>query len=208
MKVYYQVACLTLIVAVLLVGCGGTAATPEVVDTIVVPPESPTSLPPSATQPPPSPTMQPPTETQSPPTPTLPPPTDTPPSAAATDTPASSPTPPQTNLPMEGVWTGGGTNLLVDFEVQNSANQVTVSNVGILWEGRGDCELNVRLDVSVPVDESGFVLSYIADEFSVVMNGTLASNTLFTGVINVKVDGCGDHKVNWQAVSKATSAGQ
>jgi len=206
MKVYSQVACLTLIVAVLLVGCGGTAATPEMVDTIV-PPESPTSPPPSATQPLPSPTTQPPTETQSPPTPTLPPPTNTSLPTTAPETPTSSPVPPQANLPMEGVWTGGGTNLLVDFEVQTSAGQATVSNVGILWEGRDECELNARLNVNTPVDEKGFILNYYADEFSVVMNGTLATSSLFTGVINIKVDECGDHKVDWQAVPK-TGAGQ
>ena len=115
--------------------------------------------------------------------------------------------PPQANLPMAGVWTGGGTNLLVDFEVQIVAGQATVSNVGILWEGRGECELNARLDVSVPVDESGFVLNYIADDFSVVMNGALASSALFTGVLNIKLDDCGDHQVNWQAMPKP-SAGQ
>jgi hypothetical protein len=87
---------------------------------------------------------------------------------------------------VEGVWTGGGTDLLVDFEVQISAGQATVSNVGVLWEGRGDCEVNARLDVSVPVDESGFELEYYADEFSIVMSGTPASNSLITGTINVQ----------------------
>jgi hypothetical protein len=202
MNLKTRVACLALIIAVLLAGCGGTAATPEIVDTVAVPPASPTSPSPSATMPPPSPTAPPPTKTQSPPTPTLPPPTETPPPAAAPETPVSSPAPTQANLPIVGVWTGGGSNLLLDFEVQNSAGQATISNVGILWEGRDECELNVRLDVSVPVEDSGFELTYQADEFSLVMTGVPASSTRFLGVLNFRIDNCGDHELNWQAVPK------
>ena len=105
---------------------------------------------------------------------------------------------------MEGVWTGGGTDLLVDFEVHNSDGQATVSHVGILWVGRGECELNARLDVNVSIDENSFVMNYLGDEFSVVMNGIFKSSSLVTGVMNIKIEDCGDHDINWQAVPKTS----
>ena len=203
MKFYTQVACLTLIVAVFLVGCGGTAATPAVVDTVVIPPESPTSPPPNATQPLPSPTTQPPTETLAFPSLT-PPPTDTTLPTTAPATPVTAPVSTQANLPVEGVWTGGGTDLLVDFEVHLNDGQANVANFGILWVGRGECELNVRLEVSVPIDESGFSMNYTGDDFSVVMNGALKTSSLITGVMNIQVEDCGNHQVNWQAVPKTS----
>jgi hypothetical protein len=207
MNLNTRFACLALIIAVFLVGCGGATATSETVDTVAVPSASPASPSPSATAPPASPTTQPPTVTQSPPKPTFTPPTDTPPPPAASETLVSSPVPTQANLPVEGVWAGGGSNLLLNFEVQTSASQATISNVGILWEGRDECELNVRLKVSVLVEASGFELTYQADEFSLVMTGAPTSSSLFTGALKFHVDGCGDHKVSWQAVPK-TSAGQ
>lgn len=199
---YPRVVCLTLLVTALLVGCGGTPATPAVVDTMVSPSEPPTSPPPSATPAPPTPTSQPPTETQPPPTSTLAPPIEQPTATVVPDTPASSPVTPQAELPVEGVWTGGGTDLLLDFEIHSSSGQANLSHVGIVWVGRGECELNVRLDVSVPVNEGSFVMNYHTDEFSVVMKGSQETSSLMTGTVEIQVEGCGDHEINWRAMPK------
>ena len=203
MKNYARVACLTMLVTVLLVGCGGTPATPAVVDTMVSPSEPATSPPPSATPPLPTPTLQPPTETQPPPTSTLPPPTEQPTATVVPDTPASSPVPTQADLPVEGVWTGGGTDLLLDFEIHSGNNQTSASHFGIVWVGRAECELNVRLVVSVPINEGSFVMNYHTDEFSVVMTGNQETSSLITGIADIEVEDCGDHEIRWRAMPKA-----
>jgi hypothetical protein len=202
MKIYSRVTCLVSVIGVLLAGCADVTSTAQTVETVAVPSATVISPPPSATQPLPSPTTQPPTETQTLPSPTLPQPTDTIPPTAVPATPVSSPIPASAILPVEGVWGGGGTNLLLDFDVQISDGQATISNFGILWMGRRECELNVRLDVLVPLDESGFEMNYQADEFSVAMLGAPTSNSVITGVVNIKVEDCGSHQVNWRAVHK------
>jgi len=152
----------------------------------------------------------------------LPPPTDNPLPTEALETPVSSPVPTLANLPVEGVWTGGGTNLLLSFNIQNRDGEATLSDVGILWEGEGgyiiptavdgdeiepyyiDCEVNTHLEVLVPVDENGFEMNYHTDEFSLVLSGIPTSNTVIEGILNLKVEDCGSHQVSWRAVPKAS----
>ena len=211
MKIYPQAARLTLatILVISLAGCGGAATTPAAVDTVSVPtaaPEqaTPTSAPPTLpppTSPPPSATPLPPTvpaPTQMPPPePTLPPP-------VATE--ASTPVPTLSNLPVDGVWTGGGTKLLIDFVIQTSDGATTLSNVGIVWQGRNECDLNGRFDLSVPLNENGFVMNYNGDEVSFILSGTPSSSTVIEGVLNLKVEDCGSHRVPWRAIPKAGSS--
>lgn len=220
MKIYSQVACLVSILVVLLAGCSPAASTPPA-DTPAVPPATTAAPLLSATQP--LPTVPAPTQTPLPPSPTLPLPVDTPLSTAlptvAPATPVSSPVPPAGDLPMAGMWTGGGTDLLVSFYIQSGGAEATLSNVGILWDGgyrfyevdTGDdepekvyylCEVNTQLDVLVPLDENGFELEYHGDEFSVIMRGTHVSSTVIDGVLILKVDRCGNHQVSWRAVPK------
>jgi hypothetical protein len=153
-------------------------------------------------------------------TPLPPAPTATLPSA----TEAGSPVPTQTNLPVAGIWTGGGTKLLISFNIQSGNDEATLSDIGILWEGHGECklilpdsdvilpcergifvpcELNIHLNVIVPVNENGFKMDYETDDFSVSLLGTIASSTRIIGVLKLKVEGCGSHQVSWRAVPKA-----
>jgi hypothetical protein len=201
MKACSQVVCLVLVFGVLLAGCSGTSTTPQTVDTVTVPTATPTFLPPSAT---PLPSATPiPTETVPPPTPTLPPPTETPQPTAAPATPVSSLIPTLGNLPLEGLWHGGGTKLLLDFFVSISDGKAVLTNVGILWEGREECELNARYNVTVPIDENAFTMKYNVDEVAFQLSGTFASNEVVQGVLALNYQGCGDHRINWRAVPKS-----
>lgn len=200
MKASSQVACLVLVFGVLLAGCTGTSTTPQIVDTVAVPSITSTSLPP--TSPPPSATPIP-TETLPPPSSTSPPPTDIPLPTAVPATPTSSPIPTLGNLPLEGLWHGGGTNLLLDFFVSMSDGKAFISDVGILWVGRDECELNARYDVLVPVDENGFTMNYNIDDIAFELSGTLSSNEVIQGVLDLNYQGCGDHRITWRAVPKS-----
>lgn len=206
MKICSQVAYLTLallapILVISLASCGGTTATPAIVDTVSVPSATPILATPTSvapTMPLPSATPVPPTipaPTQTPPpTPTLPPPT-------AAETSTTAPTP--GNLPVDGVWTGGGTKLLIDFMIQTSNGETTLSNVGIVWQGRNECDLNGRFNLSVPLNEDGFVMNYTSDEVTFILSGTPVSSTVIEGNLNLKVEDCGSHQVPWRAVPKA-----
>lgn len=200
MKTSLSVACLVLVFGALLAGCSGSSTTPQIVDTVAAPSASPTSLPPSVT---PLPSTPIPTETQSPPSPTSPPPTDVLPPTAFPTTPVSSPLPTVGNLPLEGLWHGGGDNLLLDFFIRLQDGDAFLTDVGILWEGRDECELNARYDVQVPVDENGFTMNYNIGDVSFELSGTLESTEVFQGVFDLNLKGCGTHRITWRAVPKS-----
>lgn len=198
MKNRSSFACLVLILAVLLAGCAGEATTPPA-DTVVAPSATIAPPQPSATQPPP--TALAPTQTPLPPAPTQPP-ADTPLPTAAPATPVSSPVPTLPDLQLEGLWHGGGDDFLVDFFISGGADSALVSDVGILWHGQGECELNARYDVQLPLDENGFSMTYNKDDIYFFFSATEISPGLILGVFNLRYKGCGEHKINWRAVPK------
>lgn len=193
-----QVAFLVLLLGLLLAGCGGATATPRPVDTLLAPSETPSSLPPSGTQTPPAATLTLPAM----PTPTAPTssPTFTPASSVIPTTPAHTLTP---NLPQAGLWHGGGDNLLLDFFIRIEAGKAFLIDIGILWEGRGECELNARYDVLIPVDENGFTMNYNTGDVAFELKGMPISSEVIQGVFTLNYRGCGDHQVNWRAVPKS-----
>jgi hypothetical protein len=213
MKIYPKVARMTLaVLAVILVfslaGCGGAATPPAAVDTVSVPTEAaepapPTSAPPTL----PPPTSLPPSAT--PLSPTLPAPTATPPPVSTepppTETQANAPVPTLTNQPVDGVWTGGGTKLLIDFVIQTSNGATTLSNVGIVWQGHNECDLNGRFNLSAPLNENGFVMNYHSDELTFTLSGTPVSSTVIEGLLNLKVEDCGSQQIPWRAIPKTGS---
>jgi hypothetical protein len=212
MKICPKVARLTLAILALifvfsLAGCGG-AATTLAVDTVSVPTAppvqpTPTSAPPTL----PPPTSAPPSATPLPPT--LPAPTATLPPASTepppTETQTNAPAPPQSNLPVDGVWTGGGTRLLIDFVIQTGSGGTTLSDVGIVWQGHDECDLNGRFNLSAPFNENGFVINYNSDELTFILSGTPVSTTVIEGVLNFKVENCGSQQISWRAIPKAGS---
>jgi len=209
MKIRPQVARLTLVLIFVfsLAGCGGAATTPAAVDTVSVPtqaPVQPTSLPPTSAPP----TSAPPSVTPLPPT--LPPPTETQPPASTeplpTETQTNAPVPTQSNLPVDGVWTGGGTKLLIDFVIQTGSGGTTLSDVGIVWQGHDECDLNGRFNVSAPLNENGFVIRYNGDELTFVLSGASVSSRIIEGILNFKIENCGSQQISWRAIPQAGSA--
>lgn len=199
MKIFLRVACLVLIIAVFLAGCRPAATPAPRVDTPAAPPASATPLPPSATQPPatlpaPSPTALPPSPTQ--------PPTAAPLPSATSETPASSPVPTLENPFPGGLWHGGGDALLLDFFISLGDNAASVTNVGILWSGSGECELDARYTVDLPVGESGFSMTYNKDDIYFVLTATDISPELILGTFHLRYQGCGEHRITWRAVPK------
>jgi hypothetical protein len=199
-------AILALMLVLSLAGCASTATTPAAVDTVGVPTEAPPPATPTSAPPTQPPTSPPPSATPLPPT--LPAPTETPPPAptlppAATE---AGPTAPSvSNLPVDGVWTGGGTKLLIDFTIQTSDGTNTISNVGIVWQGHNECDLNGRFNISAPLNDNGFVLNYNSDEVTFILSGVPVSSSIIEGVLNLKVEDCGSHQIPWRAIPKTGS---
>lgn len=196
MKTCLRVACLVLVYAVLFVGCGPAAATPPATDTAAPSAVTATAVPPSPTQP--LTTLPPPTQTPLPTPPAQQLPTDTPPPTFTPVAPISSPVPTLPGLPLNGRWHGGGTNLLVDFLIEAGM----ISDVGILWQGRDECEVNARYQVQLPLDENGFKMSYNKDDIAFVFYTTEISPELILGVFDLRYRGCGEHTITWRAVPK------
>lgn len=200
MKTCSRVACLVLIVAVVLAGCGPAATPAPAMKTEIAPPVVVTFMLTDEVLPP---TMTPmPTQTLLPPSPTQPPAADTPIPTAAPATPAISPVPTLAELPLGGLWHGGGTDLLVDFFINTGNGDAFVSDVGILWQGHVECELNARYQVELPLDENGFKMSYNKDDIAFEFYTTQVSPELILGLFELRYKGCGEHTVTWRAVPK------
>jgi hypothetical protein len=113
-----------------------------------------------------------------------------------------SPAPTLVELPLVGLWHGGGTNLLVDFYINAGDGKAFVSDVGILWQGRDECEVNARYQVQLPLDENGFTMSYDKDDIAFELYTTDVSPELILGVFDLRYRGCGEHTITWRAVPK------
>jgi hypothetical protein len=121
---------------------------------------------------------------------------------AAPATPVGSPVPTLADLPLGGLWHGGGTDLLVDFFINDENGKAFVTDLGVLWQGRGECELNARYQVEVPLDENGFTISYNKDDVAFEFYTTEISPELIRGSFDLRYRGCGEHTIIWQAVPK------
>lgn len=204
MKTCSRVACLVMIVAIFLAGCRSSATPAPVVNTVVASPATATALPAPATQPPP--TLPLPSPTAAPVLPTQPP-TAAPPATVAPATPPGSPVPTLEGPQLEGLWHGGGNNLLLDFFIALRQGVASLIDVGILWSGPGECELDARYTVEVPVDENGFSMTYNKDDVYFVLATTDVSPELILGTFYLRYKGCGEHRIAWRAVLK-TGMGQ
>jgi hypothetical protein len=104
---------------------------------------------------------------------------------------------------VEGLWHGGGTSLLLDFYVNLRDGKAFITDVGILWGGRDECEVNARYDVLIPVDENGFTMNYNIGDISFQLTGTIESTEIIQGVFDLNYKGCGSHRITWRAVPKS-----
>jgi hypothetical protein len=93
--------------------------------------------------------------------------------------------------------------LLLDFFVRLMDGQAYIFDVGILWEGRDECELNARYDVLLPLNENGFTMTYSQSDITFELHGTVVSPVVIEGLLDLRYRGCGNHQIKWRAVPKS-----
>jgi hypothetical protein len=93
--------------------------------------------------------------------------------------------------------------LLLDFFIRLMDGQAYIFDVGILWEGRDECELNARYDVLLPLDGNGFIMTYSQSDITFELHGSVVSPVVIEGLFDLRYRGCGSHQIEWRAVPKS-----
>jgi hypothetical protein len=123
--------------------------------------------------------------------------------AAPATTPTDAASAAQADLqPVEGLWTGSATNLLLTFQIAYQDGQVMLSDLGVLWFGRGDCTIDRLVVAATPIQPEEFTRFYKDDDIRYELTGRVDSATLIVGKITVQAEGCGSHILQWMATPK------
>lgn len=104
--------------------------------------------------------------------------------------------------PQEGTWGGGGTSLIVTFEIKKSGDQMQVSDLRLVWFGLGDCEVNHHIPEPSMIDGDTFTRYYNIDDIRYTLTGKFISPTVVQGNFDLSYKDCGTPSITWRAVPK------
>jgi hypothetical protein len=146
--------------------------------------------------------------TQVSPTSTAEPATAAAPTAALSEAPAATQAVSSSDaeLPVEGLWNGIGSNLLITFNIIHQNGQVFISDMSVLWLGPSICTVDLRTPGSTAINPEKFTRHAETDLMHYDLNGRMKTPEMIVGDITVHAVDCNERKIDWIAQPKDSSA--